>query len=173
MSNIVKLSDDQYPFTYIDHDRLVARGILLNDNNEIALIHICRNDLFGEAEYYETPGGGVDEGETPMQAVIREIHEEVGVHAEVIKTLSIIDDYYNKIHRHNINHYFLCRVKLYGHTHRLDYENKWFKEIKWVSIDEAIKLYEEYTKTPISKLVYKREVIILKEVKEYMSSSVK
>ena len=42
MSNfplIKELEDDQYPYDYIDHQRIIARGIILNENNEVALIY--------------------------------------------------------------------------------------------------------------------------------------
>ncbi|MBW4719471.1 NUDIX hydrolase [Saccharothrix obliqua] len=35
------------------------------------------------------PGGGVDHGEDPYDAVIREVHEETGYHAEVRRLLGI------------------------------------------------------------------------------------
>lgn len=34
MKLISKLIDDQYPFTYIDNTRLIARGIIYNDEKK-------------------------------------------------------------------------------------------------------------------------------------------
>ena len=78
MSNfplIKELEDDQYPYDYIDHQRIIARGIILNENNEVALIYIKGKDIFGERDYYETPGGGVNDGEDLYEGVLREVEE--------------------------------------------------------------------------------------------------
>lgn len=50
-------------------------GIVLIQDNRVALIERHRAGL----EYYVFPGGGVDEGETPEQAAVREAMEELGV----------------------------------------------------------------------------------------------
>ena len=50
-------------------------GIVLINDNHIALIERFRAGL----HYFVFPGGGVDEGETPEQAAIRESMEELGV----------------------------------------------------------------------------------------------
>ena len=50
-------------------------GIVLIEDNKVALIERHRAGL----EYFVFPGGGVDEGETPEQAAIRESMEELGV----------------------------------------------------------------------------------------------
>ena len=57
---INKLIDDQYDYTTITHTRSVARAILINDSNEVCLLHVEGKDDFGYRNYYETPGGGIN-----------------------------------------------------------------------------------------------------------------
>lgn len=54
-------------------------GIVLIEDNKVALIERHRAGL----EYFAFPGGGVDEGETPEQAAVREAMEELGVEVVV------------------------------------------------------------------------------------------
>ena len=53
----------------------VRAGIVLIKDNNVALIERHRAGL----DYYVFPGGGMDEGETPEQAAIRETMEELGI----------------------------------------------------------------------------------------------
>jgi 8-oxo-dGTP pyrophosphatase MutT (NUDIX family) len=54
-------------------------GIILIENDKVALIERHRAGL----DYYVFPGGGVDEGETPEQAAVREAFEELGVEVAI------------------------------------------------------------------------------------------
>lgn len=61
-------------------------GIILIENDKVALIERHRAGL----DYYVFPGGGVDEGETPEQAAIREAREELGVEVAIKQKVAII-----------------------------------------------------------------------------------
>ena len=57
----------------------IRAGIVLIEDNKVALIERHRAGL----HYFVFPGGGVDEGETPEQAAIREAMEELGIEVAI------------------------------------------------------------------------------------------
>ena len=79
----------------------------------------------------------------------------------------IFSDYYNLIHRHNINHYFLCRVEAFGEKHLTEDEIQCFhlSTLK-LTYEEAIHEYERCSVTKIGKLIANRELPVLKRAKE-------
>ena len=54
--------------------RNTARTIIISPENKLILIKRTRAGMV----YYVTPGGGIEPGESPEQAAIREAHEETG-----------------------------------------------------------------------------------------------
>lgn len=54
-------------------------GVVLIQDNKVALIERHRAGL----HYFVFPGGGVDEGESPEQAAIREAMEELGIQVAI------------------------------------------------------------------------------------------
>ena len=61
-------------------------GVVLIEDNKVALIERHRAGL----DYCVFPGGGVDEGESPEQAAIREAEEELGVKVTIKRKLAVI-----------------------------------------------------------------------------------
>ncbi len=57
----------------------IRAGIVLIQDGKVALIERHRAGL----DYYVFPGGGMDEGETPEQAAVREAMEELGVEVAI------------------------------------------------------------------------------------------
>src|SRR5512134_1819889 len=57
----------------------IRAGIVLIKENKVALIERHRAGL----DYFVFPGGGVDEGESPEQAAIREAMEELGIQVAI------------------------------------------------------------------------------------------
>ena len=61
-------------------------GIILIEEDKVALIERHRAGL----DYYVFPGGGVDEGETPEQAAIREAMEELGLEVRIKQKVAVL-----------------------------------------------------------------------------------
>ena len=59
--------------------RISVRGILIQDD-QLLVIHRIK----GDREYYVIPGGGVEDNETLIQALKREMLEEVGIQVDVL-----------------------------------------------------------------------------------------
>ena len=115
----------------------------------------------------ETSGGGVEDGEELEAAVKRELLEELGAEVEVITEIGTVSDYYNLIHRHNINHYYLCRVISLGEKHLTEDEaNRFHLSTLVLPYDEAMGEYERCMTSPLGRLIGYREVPILKRAKE-------
>lgn len=168
MELYIKLKDDQYEYSSITHIRIVARAILINDENKICLLHVVGQDNFGHRDYYETPGGGVKENESIDLAVIREIKEETGFNSYIIKKIGIVEDDYNLINRHNINHYYLLKATNYENESLEEYEKTMIRNKIWVDIDSAINIYENMNKEKLEILVKNRELPVLLKAREIL-----
>lgn len=60
--------------------RKSARVLIVHDGKLLTFLRKRYSKVTGEwIEYYSIPGGGIDKGETPEHAAIRELYEEMGV----------------------------------------------------------------------------------------------
>ncbi len=81
--------------------RVSSRAIIFLDQ-KVLLIRRKRDGL----EYWVTPGGKVEEGETFEETVKREVQEEIGIDVEVgEKVLEMTNHVYGE---DNEQHFFLC-----------------------------------------------------------------
>lgn len=165
----LNLEDNEWPLTTIDHDRMIARAIVVDDEESFYFVRANRDDAFGKATLIETAGGGVEAGEDLDTAIRRELKEELGVDVEVIRKIGVVSDYYNLIHRHNINNYFLCKAVSFGDKHltKDEIEDFHLSTLK-LKYEEALAEYEKCSGTKLGRLVANREVPILKKAKELL-----
>lgn len=168
---LLDLEDHEWPSAPIDHDRMIARAIVVDDKENFYFVRAYRDDDFGKAALIETAGGGVEAGEDLYTAIKRELREELGVEVEVICSIGIVSDYYNLIHRHNINNYFLCKTVSFGDTHLTDDEREVFhlSTLK-LKFEEALAEYEKCRCTRLGRLIANREVPVLKRAKELLDN---
>lgn len=74
----------------------VAVGIIHNTNREV---FIClRNHRQEQGGKWEFPGGKIEQGEDPQQALYRELQEEVGIHVQASRPLLQIEHHYPACH---------------------------------------------------------------------------
>ncbi len=167
----LSLTDTEWPMTYTSHDRTIVRAIVIDDDENFYFVRAERDDDFGRATIIETSGGGVEAGEDLDTAIKRELSEELGADVDILCKLGVVSDYYNLIHRRNINHYYLCRVKSFGAKHLMPDEIEQFhlSTLK-LSYEDAIAEYELRTETPLGRLVANREMPILRHADTLLRS---
>ena len=84
---------------------------------------------YGEwKDWWEFPGGKIEQGETPEEALKREISEELSAEINVDELFSTVDYDYPKFHL--TMHCYLCHVES-GHLELKEHE-----AAKWLSKDE-------------------------------------
>ncbi len=165
----LELEDKEWERAGEQKDRHCARAIVVDDLEQFYFVQITRDDLFGCGTYIETAGGGIEESENAEEAVLREVKEELGIKSELLCKIGIVSDYYHALNRHNINHYYLCKVKSRGEQELLDYEKNDFNmKVLTLSYEEAVKLYEQQTDKKLGRLLTNRELPILKVAKQWL-----
>ena len=162
----LELQDDQWPLRYTDHDRQIVRAMVVDGEGFYYFVRVERDDEFGRATLIESSGGGVEPGEAPEAALRRELREELGAEVEILCELGTVSDYYNLIHRHNLNRYYLCRVLGFGQKHltRDERESFHLSTLK-LRYEEALAEYARRACTPLGRLLAARELPVLRRAR--------
>ena len=139
-----------------------ARSIIIV-NNKIAMVHSLKYD------YYKFPGGGIESGENPIDAMIRETREESGL---VVKPETIKEyGYVHRIQKSDAdekecfvqdNYYYLCEAEEGVVAQNLDeYELAETYTLEFVDPKTAIRKNRHVTQSPYNQAMFEREAKVL------------
>ena len=116
---------------------------------EVAAAIICDGDKvfatqrgYGEwKDWWEFPGGKMETGESPREALLREIKEELATEIEVGKLVTTVEHDYPKFHL--TMHCFVCRIKTGKLTLTEHEAAKWLTietidTVKWLPADKEV-----------------------------------
>ncbi|MET7945585.1 NUDIX domain-containing protein [Micromonospora sp. NPDC005324] len=94
--------------------RRSARAVVVDDDHRVLLLRLAIPDPAGTIVVWITPGGGVEDGETPLVALRRELHEEVGLALDAnppqVWRQEIIAPGHTPGHDGVVNDYFFVRT---------------------------------------------------------------
>ena len=139
-----------------------ARSIIISDN-KLAMIHSLKYD------YFKFPGGGIEHGEDPISAMIRETREEAGLEVipETVKEYGLV----HRIQKSNKdaaecfvqdNFYYLCEVEDERVAQQLDgYEAGEQYTLEFVEPSVVIAKNRNVTDSPYSSALFEREVRVV------------
>ncbi len=122
-------------------------GVLAVHQGRVALVHE-RYDTW-DREYWNQPGGAVEEDESPLEAAVRELAEETGlvvsVDALVPISTMVLTDMSGSVRSQAWN----FTVDVEGTDLRHDDPN--VREARWFTLEEAVDLLTELPYPPIAE----------------------
>lgn len=148
--------------------RLSVGAMLVNPTGRI----FVAKRIDSPGDYWQMPQGGIDEGEDPLKAVLRELHEETGIaKVEIIaqsdhwRTYDLPDELIGKLwggkYRGQRQKWFA--LKFLGKDSDINieaHEIPEFSDWKWVKIDELVNLVIPFKKTLYGDIVMELQPLV-------------
>jgi len=131
--------------------KIEVAALFIEHENRVLLLH--RQETKSQGNLWGIPGGKLDKGETPLQAVLREIKEETGYDfsKQAVESLGAVYIEYND-KDHFVYHMF--RTKLIGDPGAVKINFREHKGFTWVTPQDGLKLELIKDEDVCFKLIY-------------------
>lgn len=121
--NAIQFGNKEHGIEYFNRPSVYA--VIFNDKDEIGIVE--KNGL------YFLPGGGIEQGEKAIDALLREVREETGIEVQIEKFLGNANEYlvsFDKTVKFNqIGSFYKCEI-VTDHKDQSDLTH----EFKWLNI---------------------------------------
>ena len=143
-------------------ERRAARAVIFDANRNVVLLHVSKKN------FHKLPGGGMEEGEGIVEALRREIREEVGCEITHIKELGIVEEFRNKFNVHQLSYCFYADVigDIGEPAFEQDEIDDGFEPV-WLTLDAALDILEKERDVEDyeGKFIHVRDLLLLKEAR--------
>jgi mutator protein MutT len=113
-----------------------AQKAFIVNNNKLLIIKKSKDDPY-QPDKWEVPGGRIEEGETLLQHIQREVKEEAGININVGNPFYMWDWYINPDDKKRVVAVaVICTFKSGHATTENQLEDDYIDKIEWVKIDE-------------------------------------
>jgi 8-oxo-dGTP diphosphatase len=122
-----------------DRVRVAAYAVVRDERDHVLLCHI--HPSVGVGDIWTLPGGGLDFGEAPADAALRELEEETGFRGEVERLLDVDDRLFTSADTGDRMHAvrIVYAVRLIGGSLRDELDGS-TDTCRWMEPEEALKL---------------------------------
>lgn len=146
--------------------REASRAILFDEHRSIPILFASNHN------FHKLPGGGIDPGESQMDALIREVMEEVGSEIEVTGEVGQIVEYRSQFNLKQISYCYLGRIMSKGTPSFTAEELSDGFKLEWLSIDEAIsKVKNDHPTDYEGPFIQERDLLFLETAKQLLHTN--
>lgn len=115
-----------------------AGGLVVDDRPDGPWVVLIAHRNSAGAIQWTLPKGGLEDGEELEDAAVREVREETGLDAEVVRKLGVVDYWFvwrpDEVRYHKFVHYFLMAYRGGDMATRDDEA----EEVVWLPISQAL-----------------------------------
>ena len=143
-------------------ERDVVRIVVRDNEGRILLFHTHDPTAPEFGEWWELPGGGIDEGESYAETALRELREEAGIAAVAAQVGPPVwrrSASFRYRHGRRLQHEVVVKVQLEGpgraidEAGRLDYEREDYFDFRWWPCAEIVASSERFYPGRLPQLI--------------------
>ena len=145
--------------------RLTARAFLFDENGKVAVMYCKKFSI------HCIPGGGIEEGETKIEAVKRELLEETGCECEIKCELGYVYENRGHCDYTTVSYYYAANVtRNHGKTYLTNKEIANGISVEWYNLKDALRIIKGANHRNLQrKFVQRRDLAAFEELFKVIS----